>query len=236
MGKLLEALAISNIHPGWNDFLNREVHNILGELDTVYTVAIEAGKHVFPAPEDIFKVFGADPASVRCIILGQDPYHEVGQAMGLAFSVPNGTKEPPSLRNIKKEIREDIGDIDLRGTDLTCWARQGVFLLNTVLTVEEGKANSHAKKGWETVAHKAIQYLLPTSDGPLTAILWGAQAQKERDEILGKQALRPIRVFTSVHPSPLSARKGFFGSKPFSQVNAFLAEHGEKPIDWSIPG
>lgn len=239
MGKLGEILAASAIHPLWRAFLASDAACLqaLEKVDAAYTRAVEEGKTLFPAPAHIFRAFEQAPADVRCVILGQDPYHEVGQAMGLAFSVPNGTKCPPSLRNIKKELAADLGAIDLSGTDLTPWAKQGVFLLNTVLTVEEGKANAHAKLGWELLTHRALGHLAQCSPtAPLAAILWGAQAQKEAATLQEHPAGRPVLVLQSVHPSPLSANRGFFGSRPFSQVNAFLAQHGAAPLDWRIPG
>lgn len=236
MGALLDVFASSNIHPVWRNRIEQEYACVqtLKRLDAVYTGCINAGKAVFPEPQNIFKAFEYDPYDIRCVILGQDPYHEKGQAMGLAFSVPNGVKCPPSLRNIKKEIAADIGDVDLSGTDLTPWAEQGVFLLNAALTVEEGKANSHANLGWERFVSVLLDRLCKSGKTPLAAILWGAFAQKIGNDIENLKAFRPIKVVKSAHPSPLSAHRGFLGSKPFSQVNEFLSRNGAAPIDWSI--
>lgn len=236
MGVLLDIFDSSNIHPAWRNCIEQEYECLqaLDRLDAVYTDCANAGKTIFPAPQNIFKAFEYAPDNIRCIILGQDPYHEKGQAMGLAFSVPNGVKCPPSLRNIKKEIAADIGDVDLSGTDLTPWAEQGVFLLNAVLTVEEGKANSHAKLGWERFVSVLLDRLCKSGKTPLAAILWGTFAQKIGNDIENLKAFRPIKVVKSAHPSPLSAHRGFLGSKPFSQVNEFLSCNGAAPIDWSI--
>lgn len=238
MGMLLEVFESSNIHPMWKKWIEPDYNCMwaLKELDAVYTKGVSNGKRIFPEAGDIFKAFEMNPADVRCIILGQDPYHEAGEAMGLAFSVPNGTKCPPSLRNIKKEIATDIGDVDLSGTDLTPWMQQGVLLLNTVLTVEEGKANSHAKLGWEYFVRTVLDYLYKDYEEPIVAILWGAHAQKIGSDIENLAVFRPVKAIKSVHPSPLSANRGFFGSRPFSQANEFLVSHGSSAIDWSIPG
>lgn len=233
---LLDIFQENPIHPTWRNIIepNFVCMEALKNISAMYEQSILAGKRVFPAPENIFRVFEQDPFAVRCVILGQDPYHEAGQAMGLAFSVPNGTPCPPSLRNIKKEIETDIGPVDLSGTDLTPWAEQGVFLLNTVLTVEEGRANSHAGKDYERFVSVILDRLYKCAETPFAAILWGAQAQKVGGDIENLSCFRPNIAIKSAHPSPLSARRGFFGSRPFSQVNDFLEKHGESPIDWSI--
>ena len=185
---------------------------------------------VYPSAEREFFAFErTPPEQVRVVILGQDPYHEPHQAMGLAFSVEKGTAYPPSLRNIYKELTDDVGAEAAHG-DLTAWAQQGVLLLNTVLTVEKGRANSHAAWGWQQFTDAVISATnrLPQ---PIAFVLWGAQAQK-------KQALlktdAPRLILKAPHPSPLSSYRGFFGSKPFSQINEFLASHGQPTIDWCI--
>lgn len=194
----------------------------------------EAAAHttVYPAAENIFAAFAACPAAgIRAVILGQDPYHEPGQAMGLSFSVPDACKAPPSLRNIFKELENETGT-QRAHNDLTPWAQQGVLLLNTVLTVEQGRAFSHAKQGWETFTKAALEYAVQQSVAPLAAVLWGKPAQKYAPVFAAVQDRRPVLVLESSHPSPLSAYRGFFGSAPFGKINAFLQQHGEAAIDW----
>ena len=166
------------------------------------------------------------------VILGQDPYHEPGQANGLAFSVRPGIKLPPSLQNIYKELEADLSVPAAKTGDLTSWARQGVFLLNTVLSVQAHRANAHKDFGWQTFTDAVIAALgsLPQ---PVAFLLWGAQAQKKAAII--RQSPHPRLILESPHPSPLSAYRGFFGSRPFSQVNAFLLSCGFPAIDWKIP-
>lgn len=180
-----------------------------------------------PAGREFFALQATPPERVRAVILGQDPYHEPGQAMGLAFSVAPGTALPPSLRNIFQELSADLGVVRRDG-DLTAWAEQGVLLLNTVLTVERGSANSHARWGWQrfTDAVIAATNRLPQ---PVAFVLWGTQAQKKA-ALLHTEA--PRLVLKSAHPSPLSAYRGFFGSRPFSRVNDFLRENGAAPVAW----
>ena len=181
----------------------------------------------FPPGKDIFRAFDLAPfEQVKVVILGQDPYHTPGAAMGLCFSIPDGTRPQPSLRNIIKELASDVG-VQRTHTDLSDWAQQGVFLLNSVLTVRSGEAGSHANKGWEKLTDSAIRHLAQEREG-IVFILWGSYAIAKRaliDE--GKH-----KVLTSPHPSPLSAHRGFFGSKPFSQANAYLQENGQQPITW----
>ena len=216
----------------WQLFFAQErAKPYFAELDAFVTAAA-AEKTVYPAAENIFAAFRACPVSaVRVVILGQDPYHEPGQAMGLSFSVPDGCKAPPSLRNIFKELESEFGPGSAAHTDLTPWARQGVLLLNTVLTVESGKANSHKSFGWQrfTDAVLAACAGLPQ---PVAFVLWGGQAQKKAPLLEGSAA--PRLILQSAHPSPLSSYRGFFGSRPFSQINAFLRENGEAEIDWQI--
>lgn len=182
----------------------------------------------FPAGKDIFRAFDLAPfEQVKVVILGQDPYHTPGAAMGLCFSIPDGTRPQPSLRNIIKELASDVG-VQRTHTDLTDWAQQGVFLLNSVLTVRSGEAGSHANKGWEKLTDSAIRHLAQEREG-IVFILWGAYAIAKRaliDE--GKH-----KVLTAPHPSPLSAHRGFFGSKPFSQTNDYLRTHGKAEIIWA---
>jgi uracil-DNA glycosylase len=193
-----------------------------------------AGKRIFPKGSEYFRALDLTPLEqVRVVILGQDPYHGEGQAHGLCFSVQRGVRPPPSLVNIYKEMKADLG-LDPPGHgNLTHWAEQGVLLLNSVLTVEMGKAASHQGKGWEKFTDAVIA-LVAAQDRPIVFILWGAYAQKKaafvKDVAQGGRHL----VIRSAHPSPLSAHNGFFGSRPFSRANAFLREHGEAEIDWRI--
>lgn len=183
---------------------------------------------VFPLMEDMWTAFKLTPYNrMKVVILGQDPYHGFGQAHGLSFSVKPGVKLPPSLRNMFKELQQDIGcELPENGT-LTGWAKQGVLMLNTVLTVREGKAHSHKGKGWELFTDEVIRKLSARKE-PIVFILWGRPAQEKKKLIdLTKHA-----VIESVHPSPLSASRGFFGSKPYSAANRQLLEWDEKPIDW----
>ena len=170
-----------------------------------------------------------DYEDIKVVIIGQDPYHELHQANGLAFSVNKGVRIPPSLVNIYKEAHNDVGiDIPNHG-DLTAWAKQGVLLLNTVLTVEKGCANSHKGKGWEIFTDHIIEEM-NKREKPVVFILWGRQAENKASMIDTNKHC----VITSAHPSPLSAHRGFFGSKPFSRTNEFLVSQGIEPIDWRI--
>jgi uracil-DNA glycosylase len=183
----------------------------------------------YPAPIDRYRALELlAPDEVNVIILGQDPYHGEGEAHGLAFSVPDGVKMPPSLRNIFREVSEDINIPQPIATDLTRWARQGVLLLNTALTVAPGSPGSHANNGWKKVTD-AIISALANSDKPRVFVLWGKHAQ-------GKRALIPANrshlVIESAHPSPLSVYRGFIGSRPFSRINSWLLEQGRAEIDW----
>lgn len=185
---------------------------------------------VFPPAEDVFQALQLTPlANVRALILGQDPYHDDGQAHGLSFSVRPGVKVPPSLRNIYKELQTDLEIPPATHGHLQKWAQQGVLLLNTVLTVRAHQAHSHRKQGWETLTDRIIQVV---SDRPSVAfVLWGKPAEA-KEGLIDPRHL----IVKSAHPSPLSARRGFFGSRPFSRVNEFLARHGQKPIDWDVGG
>ena len=185
---------------------------------------------VFPAPENVFNALRqTEFDDVKVVILGQDPYHGVGQAHGLSFSVQSGVSFPPSLQNIFQELVDDVGCTWPTSGDLTKWAQQGVLLLNTVLTVEQGQANSHKGMGWEVFTNRIIQVLNERSK-PIVFILWGRPAQMKQQLITNPHHV----VLTAPHPSPLSAYRGFFGSKPFSQVNAYLRQWGEQTIDWAL--
>lgn len=185
---------------------------------------------IYPRKEDIFEAFKLTPyKEVKAVIIGQDPYHGKGQSHGLAFSVQRGVPIPPSLRNIYKELKEDL-DIPVPNNGyLEKWARQGVLLLNTSLTVREGQPNSHQKIGWEIFTDKVIK-LLNKRDNPIVFILWGNNA-KSKEKYINKNKHHIIKSF---HPSPLSASRGFFGTRPFSRTNDFLKSLGEEEIDWQI--
>ena len=185
---------------------------------------------IFPPADDIFNAFHLTPLSqVKVVILGQDPYHNVGQAHGLCFSVRPEVAIPPSLVNIYKELHDDLGCRIPNNGYLVKWAEQGVLMLNTVLTVRAHMANSHRGKGWEEFTDAAIA-ALDKQDRPIVFILWGRPAQTKERMLHNPNHL----ILKAPHPSPLSAHNGFFGSKPFSQTNRFLEEHGVAPIDWQI--
>jgi uracil-DNA glycosylase len=185
---------------------------------------------VFPSGENVFNALELTPfAKTQIVILGQDPYHEPGQAHGLAFSVQQGTRIPPSLRNIYKELSNDIAcEVPIHG-NLTSWAQQGVLLLNTTLTVRSGQAASHQGHGWEKFTDHIIRELNNKTE-PIVFILWGASSRKKATLINQQRHV----VIESAHPSPLSVRHGFFGSRPFSRANAVLVENGREPINWCL--
>lgn len=189
-----------------------------------------SSKVIYPSMYDIFNAFRYTPYSdVKVVLLGQDPYHGAGQAHGLCFSVKKGVDIPPSLVNIYQELHDDLGCTIPNHGCLTKWAEQGVLMLNTVLTVRAHQANSHRGIGWEEFTDAAIM-ALNNQDRPIVFILWGAPAQKKEKMLTNPNHL----ILKAPHPSPLSAYRGFFGSKPFSQTNSFLEEHGIEPIDWQI--
>lgn len=193
-----------------------------------------AGKTIYPPRGSRLRAFELTPLdAVKAVILGQDPYHGPGQAMGLAFSVPAGVRIPPSLRNIYKELESDLGLAPPRHGDLHRWAEQGVLLLNASLTVEAGSAGSHAGKGWEAVTDAAIAAVAARSQ-PTVFILWGSHAQAKAARIPRLLRESPHLVISSPHPSPLSAHRGFFGSRPFSRTNDFLSSREREEIDWSL--
>ena len=194
-----------------------------------------AGKQVFPAAEDRFRALELTPLDrVRVVILGQDPYHGPGQAHGLSFSVRPGVRPPPSLVNIFKELHADLGIAPARHGFLEHWARQGVLLLNTVMSVEGGRAASHRDRGWERFTDAAIRAVAAKPE-PVVFLLWGAHAQKKAGFVRTLEQGGRHLVLNAPHPSPLSAYKGWFGSRPFSQANAFLTAHGAAPVDWALP-
>ncbi|MFN7024626.1 MAG: uracil-DNA glycosylase [Pseudorhizobium sp.] len=191
----------------------------------------EAGKRIFPKGAEYFLALDLTPLDqVKVVILGQDPYHGAGQAHGLCFSVQPGVRIPPSLVNIYKELKADLGIAPASHGFLEHWARQGVLLLNSVLTVEEARAASHQGQGWERFTDAVIRLVNERCEG-IVFMLWGAYAQKKAAFVDKKRHL----VLTAPHPSPLSAHNGFFGSRHFSKANAFLAERGKTPIDWQLP-
>ncbi|WP_135382457.1 uracil-DNA glycosylase [Vibrio tasmaniensis] len=191
-----------------------------------------SGKTVYPPQELVFSAFDMTPfESVRVVILGQDPYHGANQAHGLAFSVLPGVKIPPSLRNMYKELAQEIEGFEIPSHGyLDTWASQGVLMLNTVLTVEEAKAHSHAKCGWETFTDAIIAELNQRSE-PIIFLLWGAHAQKKGQAIDADKH----HVLVAPHPSPLSAHRGFFGCQHFSMTNELLSSINQQPIDWTLP-
>lgn len=216
----------------WKALLRQELSAPYFENLKARVDAARAETQVYPlAGREFFALEKTQPQAVRVVILGQDPYHEPGQAMGLAFSVAKGAALPPSLRNIYRELQDDLGIASATHGDLTAWAEQGVLLLNTVLTVEKGRANSHAAWGWQRLTDAVISATnaLPQ---PVAFVLWGAQAQKKA-ALVRTQA--PRLLLSAPHPSPLSSYRGFFGSKPFSKINTFLRENGEAPIHWELP-
>lgn len=189
-----------------------------------------AARKVFPPADDIFNAFHLTPLhEVKVVILGQDPYHNDGQAHGLCFSVKPDVDIPPSLVNIYQELHDDLGCYIPNNGYLTKWAKQGVLMLNTVLTVRAHQANSHRGKGWEEFTDAAIR-ILDEQDRPIVFILWGSPAQKKAMMLHNPKHL----ILKAPHPSPLSAYRGFFGSRPFSQTNDFLVKNGLTPIDWQI--
>lgn len=229
-------MAEVKLHPDW-------LARIGGEFAQPYMAALKQfladerakGKTIYPRPRDWFAALDATPPdAVRVVILGQDPYHGPGQAHGLCFSVQPGVRVPPSLVNIYKELRSDLGIAPAPHGHLAHWARQGVLLLNNCLTVEAGQAASHQGKGWEKFTDAAVA-AVAADPAPKVFILWGSHAQKKAANVPGLGAGSPHLILRAPHPSPLSAHNGFFGSRPFSQANAFLEAQGRGAIDWRLP-
>lgn len=214
------------IAPDWVRALAPEAPT-LARLQSFLAQEAAAGRPFLPAGDAIMRAFTLPLASVRVLVVGQDPYPTPGDAVGLSFSVAPGRPLPRSLRNIARELRDDTGEV-LASGDLSPWQRQGVMLLNRVLTVRAGEAGSHRGEGWERVTLRAIE-ALAARGGPLVAVLWGRDAQA-----LGP-LLGDVPRVDSAHPSPLSASRGFFGSRPFSRVNQLLMEQGAEPIRWGTP-
>ena len=219
------------LHPSWQAVIGQEFEQpYMTNLKTFLQAEKAAGKVIFPPGAQIFNAFNHTPFDqVRVVIIGQDPYHGPGQAHGLSFSVQPGVKNPPSLVNIFKEIEADLGVVMSGSGDLTPWADQGVLLLNATLTVEQANAGSHQGKGWEQFTDAAIRELNAQREG-LVFVLWGSYAQKKGAVIDTSRHL----VLKSVHPSPLSAHRGFFGNHQFSQINQYLTSRGQAPINWQL--
>jgi uracil-DNA glycosylase len=198
---------------------------LINDLEEAYNTEL-----IYPSKNDLFAALQLTSyAATKVVILGQDPYHGPNQAHGLSFSVKAGVQIPPSLRNILNELQSDLGCSIPNHGCLFSWAEQGVLLLNTVMSVRAGQANSHKKLGWQLFTNLIIR-LLNNRDKPVVFILWGSDAQQKADLITNKQH----HVIQSVHPSPLSSYRGFLGSKPFSKANRLLAENGQSPIEWQI--
>ncbi len=219
------------LHPDWLEPLK-------GEFDSDYMASLRAfllaekaaGKRIFPKGSDWFRALDlTPPQDIRVVILGQDPYHGEGQAHGLCFSVQPGVRVPPSLVNIYKELNADLGIVPARHGFLEHWAKQGVLLLNNVLTVEMGQAASHKGRGWERFTDAVIAHV-NASEAPMVFMLWGSHAQKKAASVASRHL-----VLKAPHPSPLSAHTGFLGCRHFSQANAFLEAHDRGRIDWTLP-
>ncbi|NOT15374.1 MAG: uracil-DNA glycosylase [Methylotenera sp.] len=219
------------LHPSWQAIIGEEFDKpYMQALRTFLKQEKVAGKIIFPPSPLIFNAFNHTPFDqVRVVIIGQDPYHGLNQEHGLSFSVPEGVALPPSLMNIFKEIEADLGVKMSQKGDLTPWANQGVLLLNATLTVEMANAGSHQKHGWEAFTDAAIAALNAHREG-LVFVLWGSYAQKKGEIIDPKRHL----ILKSVHPSPLSAHRGFFGNHLFSKINDYLSKHGQTPIEWQL--
>ena len=216
----------------WLALLDADARAHLARATAAAERGMAAGTHVLPARANWFAAFHCvAPEKVRAVILGQDPYPTAGNAMGLAFSVPRGVAVPASLRNIYKGLEKDLGIAPAAHGDLRAWAEQGVLLLNCVLTVEEGRSNAHAEFGWQQVTDAVIAAIGNTATPRKAFLLWGAHAQKKLPMI----AAQHHRVLTAPHPSPLSARRGFFDCRHFSQANSFIREHGLPTIEWKLP-
>lgn len=230
--KELENLIKSGQYETWREFFINEIEKeYFKEMDSAISTDIE-NSCVYPPLENIFAAFSLPVDMIKVVILGQDPYHGEGEAMGLSFSVRNGIKCPPSLRNIKKELVDDYGpEYETENTDLSSWVDEGVFLLNTLLTVVKDTPLSHSKTGWDVFTKNAVKFIVDNTKEPLVAILWGGHAQNFEKLF---SANPNIYIIKSAHPSPLSSYRGFFGSKPFSKANEYLAFNGITPIDWRI--
>jgi uracil-DNA glycosylase len=220
-------LASAGVDPGWTAAL-APVAADLAELDAFLRAELASGRTFLPAAGNVLRAFHQPPENVRVLVVGQDPYPTPGHSIGLAFAVEPAVRPlPRSLANIYRELRDDLGVTPPEHGDLTPWAEHGVMLLNRVLTVQAGVTGSHRRRGWERVTEHVIRTLVARPQ-PLVAILWGKDAAGLRP-LLGETP-----VIESAHPSPLSARRGFFGSRPFSRANALLEAQGAAPVDWSL--
>lgn len=216
------------VHPGWWGPLAAARGDLVRALGALAD-DVAAGREVLPRGDRVLRALAQDPAAVRVLVVGQDPYPTPGHAVGLSFSVEPGVRPlPPTLRNLLAERDADTGLPPAATGDLSAWSGRGVLLLNRVLTVEAGRSGSHRGRGWERVTEEVVR-ALAARGGPLVAVLWGRDAQALRP------ALGGAAVVESAHPSPLSARRGFTGSRPFSAVDAALAAQGAGPVDWSLP-
>lgn len=219
------------LHSSWKaklktEFASDSMKNLKAFLQKEYS----SGKTIYPRGDEYFAALNLTPLNkVKVVIIGQDPYHGPGQAHGLCFSVRDGVRFPPSLLNIFKELKADVGVEIPKSGSLTKWAEQGVLLLNAVLTVEDGKAAAHQGRGWEQFTDRIV-HILNEEKEHVVFILWGSYAQKKAAFVDRKKHY----VIESVHPSPLSAHRGFFGTKPFSKANTYLKAHGVSEIDWSL--
>jgi uracil-DNA glycosylase len=219
-------------HPplSWKSFLEPEINSEYWESMARFVASKSETATVFPETKNIYKALEyTNPDEVRVVLLGQDPYHGEGQAHGLSFSVPPGIQLPPSLRNIFKELMGDVNIITPLFGDLTPWTKQGVLLLNSVFTVEKGKPGSHFNKGWERCSDTILKKLSETSS-PKAFVLWGNKAGEKAQFLDSNKHL----IIQQVHPSPLSAYRGFMGSKPFSTINTFFEQKGLPPVNWAL--
>ncbi|MBQ3383588.1 MAG: uracil-DNA glycosylase [Erysipelotrichaceae bacterium] len=219
------------INQSWDPFLNEEFQKpYFKELSAFLKREYET-KTIYPPKKEVFSSFYyTDLDKVKVVILGQDPYHEPGQACGMCFAVKPGVQLPPSLQNIYKEIQDDLKiPMNYNNGYLVKWAKQGVLLINSVMTVEKGKANSHAGRGWETFTNHVIEKI-NTLDQPVVYLLWGNNARQKKSLITNPRHL----ILETVHPSPLSVYRGFFGCRHFSKANDYLRKNGTEPIDWRM--
>ncbi|WP_433036591.1 uracil-DNA glycosylase [Actinomycetospora sp. CA-053990] len=219
-----------SVEAGWAEALE-PVADTVAAMGDFLRAEVAAGRKYLPAGANVLRAFQQPFADVRVLVMGQDPYPTPGHAVGLSFSVaPDVRPLPKSLQNIFREYQSDLGHPAPSTGDLTPWAEAGVLMLNRVLTVEPGAPGSHRNKGWEKVTEAAVQALVLRPDQPLVAVLWGKDAQTVKP-LLGDE----VPTVESAHPSPMSADRGFFGSKPFSRVDEYLTELGDDPLDWRLP-
>lgn len=219
------------MHLSWRQYLETEFKKeYMTKIHEFINLEISEGKKIYPPKEKIFNAFNMDINNVKVVIFGQDPYYREGQANGLAFSVDSSVKVPASLQNIYKEISNEFNiDMNMKNGDLTPWMEQGVLLLNTILTVEDGKPNSHKNLGWSTFTDSVIR-CINNINKPIVFMLWGANAKAKKELLTNRKHL----ILESVHPSPLSAYNGFFGTNHFQMANQFLSKNGVAPINWQI--